>query len=419
MPVVSCPKCPTKLKVPDNAKGNVRCPKCGTIFPASGAPAPAPAFEVVDDTPASPPPARAASPRPAPPPVPPPAPAAAKNEFEFDDDKPKSKRRRDDDEDDDRPSRKRRDDDEDDDDRPRSKRRRDDDDDDDRPRRGSRGRRRGRGRDDDDDDDWQPSGGKSSGFGPAKTGVLLMSIGLWMYLGAFAALALFALLGMATEVPDGLMALPGIAGAGNIVITLIGLSFCIGGPQKARGIAIGAVCVAGVHLLLVVICYSKISDGGGRGGVGMGSFFGGLDWMLLATMLWVLDAVLPVLIYAGKGSGAGGEAFLFVAAAGFEVARCILVCLTIKALATSAKDYDAADKAGMGAMMTGIVCGAAAGIALVAVVLVVEGKMMKSAQYIAGLAGAAIFAGYAFMVLPAALAANAAKDSLAYRARRG
>ena len=51
MPVITCPKCPTQLKIPDGAKGNVRCPKCGAAFPAAAPPKAAPSggFEVVDD----------------------------------------------------------------------------------------------------------------------------------------------------------------------------------------------------------------------------------------------------------------------------------------------------------------------------------------------------------------------------------
>jgi F0F1-type ATP synthase membrane subunit c/vacuolar-type H+-ATPase subunit K len=204
VPVVTCPKCPTKLRVADTATGNVKCPKCGTMFPVAQTPPkpqPKPAFEVVDDAPpkAPAPPKSATSPRATPPAPAPAAPGGAGNPFSFDepeskprkkksvfddagddepapardedeppprkkarveeDEKPRARKSSDggskwggtdDEEEDDRPrKKKRRDDDDDEDDRPRSKKRRyadDDDDEDDRPRKKKR-------RDDDDDDD--------------------------------------------------------------------------------------------------------------------------------------------------------------------------------------------------------------------------------------------------------------------------
>ncbi|VTT97314.1 unnamed protein product [Gemmataceae bacterium] len=217
MPVVTCPKCPTKLRVADTATGNVKCPKCGTMFPVAQTPPkpqPKPAFEVVDDAPPPPKapaaPKSAAGPRATPPAPAPAAPGAAGNPFSFDDADSKPRKKKsvfddagddepapardedeppprkkaradedepprarkasdggkgskwggtDDEDDDDRPRKKRRrdDDDEDDeDDRPRSKKRRyadDEDDEDDRPR--SKKRRRS-----DDDDDDRPRGKK-------------------------------------------------------------------------------------------------------------------------------------------------------------------------------------------------------------------------------------------------------------------
>ena len=437
MPVVTCTKCPTQLRVPEGATGNVKCPKCKTIFPVN--PKPAAAFEVVDEAPAKPavpaarpaaaatrPAAAAAAPvaRPAPPPPPPPAPAKKsepEEDFNFDDDAPKKKRRGDDDEEDrDRKKKKRRDDD-DEDDRPRSKRRRDDDDDDedDRPRRKKRGRRDDYDDEDDEsEDDYRRRTGKSSGFAASKTGVLLMGIGLWLYLGMYGLLALFFLIAMATSsMSEGLLAVPGLAGAACTVLLLVGLSFCIAGPAKARGLAIAAVSVAGVHLVLVIICYSKIT-GLGRGFGAMGGVLGG-EWLFVGTLLWVLDLILPMLIYAPKGTGLGGEGILFVLAAACELTRAILVCLTIKAQATAAKDYYSAERAGMGVMLTAAVTGGAAIVVTLLMVIVIEGKMLSSAQYLMGLGGAAVCTGYALMTLPGALAAMSAKDSLARRARRG
>ena len=46
MPVVVCPKCSTNLKIPDGASGNVKCPKCGAIFPTAAKPS-APALPLL------------------------------------------------------------------------------------------------------------------------------------------------------------------------------------------------------------------------------------------------------------------------------------------------------------------------------------------------------------------------------------
>src|SRR6516225_428189 len=68
--VIACPKCQTRMQVPDNAAGKqVRCPTCKDVFTI-----PAPALQPVGAGAAAapaPPPASAAAPRPAPPPRPP------------------------------------------------------------------------------------------------------------------------------------------------------------------------------------------------------------------------------------------------------------------------------------------------------------------------------------------------------------
>jgi LSD1 subclass zinc finger protein len=401
VPVVTCPKCPTKLRVPDGATGNVKCPKCNTIFPAAAAAEPM--FEVVDEAPAKP------SAKPV-------ARVTAKVSDDDDDDRPRKKRR--DDDDDDRPRKKRRDDD-DDDDRPRSKRRRDDDDDDD----DDRGRRKKRRRDydDDDDDDYRPPK-KGNSFGHGKTGALLISIGMWLYMGMFGLLGLFFLLLLVTTIPDGLMAIAGICGVGCTILTIVGTSFCIAGPSKARGLAIATVSVAGAHLILVAISYNNLTGGLGRGG--LGAVMPGADWVLLGTSIWILDLLLPGLIYGGAAGGASGELILMVLAGACELTRMIMVCLTLKAMATAAKDYTAADKSGKSVMVTCVVCGAAAiGSLLLVVILNAMGPptSRSSAKFmltLGGLGMVAICVGYALMALTGAFAAMETKDSMASRARR-
>ena len=115
MPVVACPKCAVKLKVPDGTRAAVKCPKCQTAFTP---PAPAPAaFEVVGDEPESAP----ARPKAASQPLPKPKPASKTDFKPVDDDPParsavRKRQRAETDEDDEE------------DERPRKKARRDDDD---------------------------------------------------------------------------------------------------------------------------------------------------------------------------------------------------------------------------------------------------------------------------------------------------
>jgi len=251
--LVNCPKCSAALKVPDGSSAAVRCPKCKTVFRPA---APQPAFEVVDEEPAPPPPPKTA-PRPAARSVAKPAPKPAPEPEELDDEPAPRKRAKaiveDDEDDDDRPRKRRRDDEDEDDDRPRARRRpREDDEDheDDRPR----GRR---ARDEDEEDDDRPrkkkkrrdyDDGTRRSVGPARTGVLLLSISMWLYGGSVALLAFFLLLGwMGVGLGYGLFVLPGLAGMANWVVAIVGIGFCIANP-KVRGLAIAAVSVAAVHL---------------------------------------------------------------------------------------------------------------------------------------------------------------------------
>jgi LSD1 subclass zinc finger protein len=224
VPLVACPKCSTNLKIPDGASGNVKCPKCATVFPVAAKPVPA--FEVVEEAPPRP----AAKPQPIQP------------DFDVvEEPRPKKKVIADDD----------------DDDRPRGRRRRDDDDDDydDRPR--CKKRRRDY---DDDEDDWQPAG--KAGAGPAKVGALMLVISLWMYFATFAVLALFMFIAwLGGYVSTGLMVIPGILGLANWVCAAVGLGFSIAGPARSRGLAIAATAVAGVHLILAFVIANNTDAG--------------------------------------------------------------------------------------------------------------------------------------------------------------
>ena len=441
MPVVTCPKCPTKLKVPDGASGNTKCPKCGTMFSVS-APAAGSGFEVVDDKPAAPSaPAKPAAPAAGSRPVMKPLPQKAEEpDFEEVDEKPKKRSRDDDDDDDDddRPRKKKRrdDDDDDDDDEPRSKKKKrsrddddDDDDDDDRPRK-KKGKKKKRASryDDEDDDDWQPkASSKGAAFKKAKTGAQLMSISFWLNLGAYGVLALYALImwigylsassgsssssssRRGSSSGDGsfldiVVMLPGLVGLGAWIVGLVGTSFAIAGPKKARAMAITATVFAGVHLLLTGVTFSNMQDGVGVPLPGLRK----LGWIAMATTLWAVDALLPTLFYFSKALD--GDLSLAVLAGICEIGRLVFMLLTLKALASAARDNDAAEKSQSGVMMASFITGGAAIVSLLVFILLYEAKS-SSLVHLGFLTMVLIFVGYTFMMLPAAMAAMQTRDA--------
>lgn len=401
MPVVACPKCPAQLKIADGASGHVKCPKCGTLFPVT-APKPA-AFEVVDGTPAS-----APVPKPATaPPQRAPAPAD-EDDFEVVPEKPKKK------------SRDRYDDDEEDDedDRPRSRRKRrrdyDDEDDDDRPRRRRKRRRDYDDYDDDDEDDWpEPKRKKSTGFGPARTGALLLGIGAWLYMGTFGLMALLVLIAWAGGgMPSGVMVIAGLVGLGNWIVSLVGLGFCLAGPPRTRGTALAATIVSAVHLILSFVCFINLDDGlRGFGGLGFGS---SSAWVALASVLPAVDMALPLLIYQ-SGAFSGGFLVAFLAG-GCEIARLILIIFTLKGQALAARDYGTAERSKSAVMAVAGVCGGVALAALLIAVLVVEGQLFRAGMHLASAAMLLSYLAYAFMTMAPALLARDVKDTLPNRA---
>lgn len=450
MPVLSCPKCPTKLKVPDGVSGNTRCPKCGTVFPVTQ-----PAFEVVDE-PKKPAPKPATKTAPPLPPLP-----SAKPEPKFEVvDEPKKKRvvadEDDDDEEEEERSRKkkRRDDDEDDeDDRPKSRKKRrdededDEDDEDDRPRK--KKQKKGTGKKkrfyDDDDadsyDNWRR--GSSPEFAKAKTGALLIGLAYWMNLAAYGMLALFTLIAWLVvagassessspsrgssrgssggggegsgEFLDILVILPGLIGLCSWLVGLIGCSFAIAGPRKARGMAITATVFAAVHLLLVGVTFSNLQDGLGEfGRIAPGA--GKVAWIAVASLLPAVDTFLPVLFYQSKSIGSDYVIALLAGIA--EGGRLIFGLLALKALASAAKDFDASERSGYGMMIVIGVLGGVVVLTLLVAVLLREGNFKSLNTYLnLGLGTVFLmYLAYALMMLSPAMAAFATKDACARKA---
>jgi hypothetical protein len=412
VPVLTCPKCPTKLKVPDGVSGNTRCPKCGTVFPVIK-----PAFEVVEDEPAPQPPPRAPAPKPAPATKPKPL----QPDFEVIEEEPKKRRARDDDDDEeDRP-------------RSRKKRARDDDDDDDRPRKKKKKKRYA---DDESDDDWQPHvSAEGAAFAKGKAGALVIGISFWLNLAAYGLLALYTLIawlligeessgssrGGRSGGGDGdgsfldvIVILPGLIGLGAWLVGLIGCSIAIAGPRKAKGMAITATVFAALHLLFVGITFGNMQDG-----IGIGRSVPGLGkaaWIAVASTLPALDAFLPMLFYQSKAIG--NDYVIALVTGAFEAARLIVMLFALKSLAAAARDYDASERSGYGVMIVTGVMGGIALIALFVVIVLVEGKFTSPSTY-ANLGLGTVFLmylGYTLMMLSPAIAAMATKDACARRA---
>jgi hypothetical protein len=451
--IATCPKCATKLKVPDGTTASVRCPKCQTVFKTSTPPAAAPAqqFEVVDEpappakTAPKPPPKAAAAPTSAP---------ASKEESPFtnlDDDRPRKKKSRDDDDDDDRPRKKRsRDDDEDDnrprskkrsrdddneeDDRPRKKRSRDDDEDDDRPRSKKRSRDddddedddrpRKKSRDDDDEDD-RPRKIAGSKLGIARIGMLLILISLGLFAATLGLQSLFILVALIGGViPGGMSIITGLMGLVNWIVGLVGLGMCIAGPSRARGLAIAAVSVAGVHLILAFITandtksaafspdsvpelsmqnrqatirelgkeYQKEVQKNPNSPAAkslreeLESYTKDIDrkgssrekdsmrWADFRTFLPQLDEFILLLSYASKAAFEYGWYLLGFFTGALELARFILIALLLKSLASVAKVYSAESKAQLGWIIGASAVGAGM------LILIVIGAIIDSKQ---------------------------------------
>lgn len=448
MAIASCPKCAAKLKVPDGTTASVRCPKCQTIFKSSApAPAPAqPAFEVVDEP--APPPKSAAAARPAPAPPPP---TAAENPFSNLGEK-KKPASRDEDDDDDRPRKKRRDDDEDDDDRPKSKKRSRDDDDDDRPR----GKKRSR--DDDDDDDDRPrkkkrkhtrddddygfdsSSRKNDGVQAGKLGAMILAFTFWFDVGMYGLLALLVLiLWTGGDVSASLGLLIGPLRVLSWLLGLAGIGICLAGPPKARKLALTAAIFAGLHVLLFIIgilANAKISEldfrdrparqapppGKTRSDEpALDSKDAGMLGLALGVGTSVLPAefTLPTFVYGSKVFGKGfiGDVILFFLASACDIARLILVLLTLKAMADAARSYQAAGKLAIGVKSVAIVCGSFFFVTILVAVIIIEGELRSSARHVGSLTLLLLMLTHCLMmILPALGALQTAGD---LKRRRG
>lgn len=422
MPVVQCPKCPTKLKIPDGASGSTKCPKCATVFAVG---APKPAFEVVDDD--APPPPKPAAPKVASKP----AAKSAEPEFEVVDDAPKKKKAKDDDDDDDltvevvefdehgnvksrtttttKSKKKRARDDDDDDD--------DDDDEDDRPKKKKKKKRRS-----DDDDgfpEWKPGNKSAGAFRTAKNGARLASIAFWLNCSAYALIAVYMFIafimintgssmglgGVGQDTAEILMVLPGLLGTGGWVLGLVGFGMMCAGPQKARGTCIAAAVMAFIHLTLMIIVFTNAGKGMPFVGRGM---LGDPRWMMMSGSMGILEAVPTILIYAARAFKEG-DFLLLLFAAIFEALRHVLGMFAIKATAEAARDGDAGHRATMGVLSLGSTLGLGALVLTLLVVIMEMAKGMRISPFFKIVI--LTYAGFAWAMFHAASAASQTRDA--------
>jgi hypothetical protein len=319
---------------------------------------------------------------------------------------------------------------------PRSKKRRRDDDDDDRPRRNKKARRY------DDDDDWQaPSPAGKKGHASGRIGLLLVTIGSWLYFSLYVLFTagLFLLLvgalsmdsnprvgvnassksfldgDTAASLAEITVVAIGLLGLGNWIVSLVGFSFCIGGPQNGRAPAILSTSASGVHLFLVMLCFLIAA----RELRGYGALVSGVNpnWILFSSLMWVVNTFIPALIYGSRMIG--GEYIIVVVTGAVEIARLFFVLITIRTLANVGKNYQAAERAQIGIVATAIVVGGGAIISLFVLVLLREARF-SSLQTITtlGLGWAFILSlAYTIMLIFPALTAGSAYQSLGRRSR--
>lgn len=405
MPVILCPQCQGKLRMPENIEARrVKCPTCGNVFLSSEA--------RLEGAP--PPPAKS----PSKPKSPPSKLSAALDSFEkvggkkkkkeevvedfeiideVEQPKPKSKRHRDDEDteealprsrdrrDDDR-SRSRRPRDEEEEERPRSRRRRDEEDEEEERPRSRRGRddddddrgRRRRGFDEDDSDDrrrgrrrddvYDPPQRKTSSFGLVRVALLINAIASWVMGGALTCLVLalaLGLMGIASSFPRALLDITAVGAISYVVVAGIAYGFCISGPNRngMLGLAIASLAIMAVRLIVMIVVVSERSSsfGGPRGTIltGIPGF---------GTGLYALVRGLPV-----------GSAFMMIFfLAATEIAQMIVFSLYLKAAAVTSRDHEGESNAGGFVTVWSVCAGVIAGCGILLGILI---EVIKSSDF--------------------------------------
>ena len=137
----------------------------------------------------------------------------------------------------------------------------------------------------------------------------------------------------------------------------------------------------------------------------------------LGTSIVPAEFTMPTIIYGSKllGKSGIGDIIMFLLASACDIARLILVMLTLKTMAEAAKAHDAADKCRIGAKTVAIVCGSAIFLTLFIAIIIIEGEMRKSAQHFAGFTFLTIMLSHCLMMILPALGAMQAAGGLGRR----
>lgn len=218
------------------------------------------------------------------------------------------------------------------------------------------------------------------------------------------------------------------------IMGLAGIGLCIAGPARARKLAVASAILAAIHILLMVMGFLFVSKLGnfdvrnrpapekttskstgpsvsteelGMIGLGLG----------LGTSIVPAEFTMPTIIYGSKlvGKSGIGDIILFLLASACDIARLILVMLTLRTMAEAAKAHNAADKCRIGAKTVAIVCGSAIFLTLFVAIIMVEGEMRKSGPHFVGFTLLTIMLSHCLMMILPALGAMQAAGGLGRR----
>jgi hypothetical protein len=208
----------------------------------------------------------------------------------------------------------------------------------------------------------------------ARLGVFLNFIAACIQVGALGLTYLFAILAFSASKFDAdLLALAAIPALGGWVVSAVGLGFCVTGPSRngARGLAIAAAAVSGVHLILILV------DAFQDHSVNLGVFGShrGTHWDAMVSEL----PYLSFLTVGALGPGSFEIDAIALLNGLLELAQIILLLLLLRALAQTVKDHGLAGNA----LMNMILFPSALGVLLVLSML--WGLVLKHVSSLSGL----------------------------------
>jgi hypothetical protein len=332
--LLTCPNCQSGLQVPDGTTAHVRCPGCGTVFPAETGAAAAVPVEL---------------PPPPPPPPPPPARPAPPRRRDEEDDRPR------------RPARPR-----DEDNRPR-RRPRDDEDEDDEEEDRPRPRRTDRDR----EVSPEQKRAERAAFLRAMWGCRLVQHSFTFYILAMIVIVFFFVrLSLGVAMP-GLIVAAGVLGLCNWVLGAVGVGLCLSGPKSPGHYRFGiaAAFAVGVHLIFLLALVSKAELPPAY----RADPESGVDkWGQVPTRLDGLTFYLTLAAYADRLSLPAADVALPILAGLAEMVRAVLLMMVVACLARAAGDEEVSQKCTRAAGAVSFGPGAMAVVVLIVAGIIVE-----------------------------------------------